>query len=280
VAAKYSRLTGKAGSCKGKKIQLKQDSITLGSTRGNLIRLKGDYVSQEHAVIRKRVDARWMIENKSEYGLLVNAERVEARVLVHGDTIQIGSANLLAFEDLQQLNQGIKSPASSTFASLASLKNPKQAGVAALVLVYLVIMAYLLSDRLGGESSRRVALSMETFTRAIDATIDYANSGQVNLDDAFQGLDKSTPNYLFYELATLSVNPSTATVEKEARSEQLRQELENMFLRAYQHQQMGQYRRAIEIINEVYLMIPDPRAPIAQYCLQVLGSLKEEAARG
>ena len=114
MAAKYSRLTGKAGSCKGKKIQLKQDSMTLGSARGNLIRLKGDYVSQEHAVIRKRVDARWMIENKSEYGLLVNAERVEARVLVHGDTIQIGSANLLAFEDLQQLNQGIKSPTSST----------------------------------------------------------------------------------------------------------------------------------------------------------------------
>lgn len=280
MAAKYSRLTGKAGSCKGKKIQLKQDSMTLGSARGNSIRLKGDYVSQEHAVIRKRVDARWMIENKSEYGLLVNAERVEARVLVHGDTIQIGSANLLAFEDLQQLNQAAKSPTSSTFASLASFKNPKQVGIVALVLVYLIIMAYLLSDRLGGESSRRLALSMETFASAIDATIDYANSGQVNLDDAFQGLDKSTPNYLFYELATLSVNPSTLTAEKEARSEQLRQELESMFLRAYQHQQMGQYRRAIEIINEVYLMIPDPRAPITQYCLQVLASLKEEAARG
>jgi pSer/pThr/pTyr-binding forkhead associated (FHA) protein len=277
VAAKYSRLIGKAGTCKGKRIQLKQDAMTLGSARGTAIRLKGDYVSEEHAVIRKRVDDRWMIENKSEFGLLVNAERVEARVLSHGDTIQVGSANLLEFEDLQQLQQAEKKPASSSVMTSAAFKNPKQLGIFAAILVYLGFMAFLLSDRLGDEDSGGEMLDARTFTAAIDATIDYVNSGQVVLADSEGGLDRSAPNYLFYELVTMSQDLDQSEADRERRADELRQQLQAMFLEAYQYQQMQQYRRATRILNEVYLMIPDPRAPITRYSLMVLPTLQQGA---
>ena len=282
MSAKFSRLIGKAGSSKGKRIQLKKDTMLLGAGRSCSIRLKGDYVSDEHAVIRKRVDEKWIIENKSEYGLLVNAERVEARVLTHGDTIQVGATNLLEFEDVAQLVQQESKAAKSKY-SLNALnpKSPKQLGAFAALVAYLLVMVFLLTDRLGGNGQGLQALDVSMFPRVIEATTQYATSGKVNTEGVTAALGENTPSYLFFYLAVLSASGEAASGEDVERvTDELSERLEALLLDAYQYQQARQYARAIEVLNRIYLLVPDPRAPVTRYTLSAMSAIKSEAKRG
>ncbi len=280
MSAKFSRLVAKAGASKGKRFQLKTDSVLLGSARSCGIRLKGDYVADEHATLRKRVDGKWIVESQSEYGILVNAESVEARVLSHGDTIQIGATNLLQFEDLAQLNHASESAGAGgqSWKSL-SPKSPKQVAIFVGLLVYLSVMAVLLSDQLGGGAAGARKLDAKVFRGAIEATLSYARSGTVLIEDAERSLAPGQPGYLFYRLASVA-NTDTDDAESAELSEALKAQLEGKLLDAYQFQESGQYARAIDRLNQVYLMVPDPRAPITRYTLSMMSAIKSEANRG
>ncbi len=280
MAAKYSQLVGKAGSQKGKRLQLKKDTMTLGLARSSAIRLKGDYVSDEHAIIRKRVDEKWIVENKSEFGLLVNAERVEARVLSHGDTIQIGAANLLEFEDIAQLNAGLEKKSNKESGwSTALLNSPKQWAIFMGLVVYLGAIAYFLVGRMGEESSGPVLLNSDVYRSAIQATVDYAQSGNVDISEVERGLTENSPSYQFYQIAILSSAQGVQNSQLGTLTKAFESELKALLLSAYQYQQAGQYARAIEVLNRVYLMVPDPRAPIARYSLRMMSEIKSEANR-
>ncbi len=89
-------------------VPLKQDEYVLGRKAGSRIRLVERNVSREHARLRKNTDPSgnepdtFTIEDlKSNNGTHVNGARLkEARVLAHGDLIQIGDYRIVLQDDM------------------------------------------------------------------------------------------------------------------------------------------------------------------------------------
>ena len=135
--SKFPVLTAIVGPSKGKRFVLKKESYLCGLDRKCPIRLKGDFVSDEHFSVRIRDDGNWVIENKSEYGTLVNAARVETRILSDGDNIQVGTANVLVFTAAQSDVPNLKAEGSGS-----SALSGKKIAIGIGILAYVAAMIY------------------------------------------------------------------------------------------------------------------------------------------
>jgi len=84
------------GSCNGKLFELAGERVTIGRAPTNRIVLAGDpTVSTVHADIRRDRAGRYRISDcRSTNGVFVNGSRVSARMLHHGDEIQLGDNRL------------------------------------------------------------------------------------------------------------------------------------------------------------------------------------------
>ncbi len=69
-----------------------KNRLTIGRTKDNDIQLKAAYISRHHAVIETNDEQTCIFDSGSKNGIQVNAERVDKRVLVHGDIVLIGNA--------------------------------------------------------------------------------------------------------------------------------------------------------------------------------------------
>ena len=87
-------ITGLAGPLKGKRLKVKKTTISIGSNRKCDVTLKGEYVSDLHAVVKKREDGVWVVQNNSVNGTLINGERADLKVLAEGDRIQVGADSM------------------------------------------------------------------------------------------------------------------------------------------------------------------------------------------
>jgi len=73
-------------------------SLTIGRAPENSIVLDDRLVSREHARITSSDKGPIITDRKSANGVTVNGRRIEAQILKHGDTIQIGKFLLFVFE--------------------------------------------------------------------------------------------------------------------------------------------------------------------------------------
>ena len=73
--------------------------MTIGRGHGSDIRIASHYVSRVHAKIRTNGVATIIEDAGSKNGILVNSERVERRVLHHGDVVGLGGDLNLRFVD-------------------------------------------------------------------------------------------------------------------------------------------------------------------------------------
>lgn len=62
----------------------------IGRSAASEIRFEDPTVSRRHALLVRRPDGLKIVDDRSLNGVSVNGERVEIRVLSHGDTIQVG----------------------------------------------------------------------------------------------------------------------------------------------------------------------------------------------
>lgn len=69
-----------------------KDRLTIGRTKDNDIQLKAAYISRHHAVIETDGDETRIVDSGSKNGVQVNAERIDNKVLAHGDVVLIGNA--------------------------------------------------------------------------------------------------------------------------------------------------------------------------------------------
>ncbi|NOY81095.1 MAG: FHA domain-containing protein [Kiritimatiellaeota bacterium] len=73
--------------------------LVIGSAAACGIVLDGEYVSHKHCVLRK-VPEGWLLEDQgSTNGVFVNGKKVERRILLDGDVIQIGRFTLTFFRE-------------------------------------------------------------------------------------------------------------------------------------------------------------------------------------
>ena len=78
------------GKDKGKKFELDQSMINIGRNAESHVTLSSDAISRNHASLSLHKN-HWLIrDNQSKNGVLVNGDRVDEKILVSGDLIQIG----------------------------------------------------------------------------------------------------------------------------------------------------------------------------------------------
>jgi two-component system NtrC family sensor kinase len=99
------------GRDKGKRYDLRGDSLTLGRDHTNAVQVSDNEISRRHAEIRKDEQGYSVADLGSSNGTFVNAEQITQRRLTNGDRVQLGRT-LLLFTDAderteQPLEQGV-----------------------------------------------------------------------------------------------------------------------------------------------------------------------------
>jgi pSer/pThr/pTyr-binding forkhead associated (FHA) protein len=264
--SKYPLLTAIVGPSKGKRFTLKKDTYACGVDRKCAIRLKGEFVSDEHFIIRIRDDGNWIAENKSEYGTLVNAQRVETRILSDGDKIQIGTGNILVFSSAESTATEV--PVDDGGSGLSG----KKIGIGVAILVYVAAMIYGAMVLTGDDSTgTRTAIGIARIESTVASTLEFMQGKTLKTNTEVKGarlVDKAAPSYRYFkilDLQTRGVNPA----ELESEYQALGKELNTKMYAVYQLMSAGRNRAALKILDEVYATVPDVRAPITVLSLSL-----------
>ena len=86
------------GRDKGKRFDLRGESLTLGRDGTNRIQLNDSEISRRHAELRRTADGLVLSDLASSNGTFVNTDKIDQRLLVNGDRVQIGRT-LMLFTD-------------------------------------------------------------------------------------------------------------------------------------------------------------------------------------
>jgi signal transduction histidine kinase len=86
------------GRDKGKRYLLRSLPLTLGRDATNRIQLEDNEVSRRHAEIRRDDEGYLIADLASSNGSFVNGEKIDERLLINGDRVQLGRS-LLIFTD-------------------------------------------------------------------------------------------------------------------------------------------------------------------------------------
>jgi pSer/pThr/pTyr-binding forkhead associated (FHA) protein len=79
----------------GKRHELDKRRVVIGRSRDSDIRLADPNVSRRHAEVRQEGAAHWVIDLDSTNGTEVNGRRLKRAKLRPGDTITVGSTELV-----------------------------------------------------------------------------------------------------------------------------------------------------------------------------------------
>ena len=74
-------------------LPLDKPSFTIGRRSETDLRLAGGDISRIHAEILVEEGARVLFDRQSRFGTFVNDERIERRLLMHGDRIRFGNSS-------------------------------------------------------------------------------------------------------------------------------------------------------------------------------------------
>jgi len=118
------------GRDKGKRYDLRGDSLTLGRDHNNAVQVSDNEISRRHAEIRKDDQGYLLADLGSSNGTFVNAEQVTERRLANGDRVQLGRT-LLLFTDAderteQPLEQGVDIVATAAIEGSRIVKSVSQ----------------------------------------------------------------------------------------------------------------------------------------------------------
>jgi signal transduction histidine kinase/pSer/pThr/pTyr-binding forkhead associated (FHA) protein len=83
------------GRDKGKRFDLRGESLTLGRDGTNRIQLNDSEISRRHAEVRRTPEGLVLADLGSSNGTFVNTEKIDQRLLANGDRVQIGRTLLL-----------------------------------------------------------------------------------------------------------------------------------------------------------------------------------------
>ena len=111
-------LTVREGYCKGKLFELSKPEISIGRAGTNVICLKDDRISRNHALIKKEQDGYTISDLQSSNGTYVNGRPVSSPVMIKpGDAIVLGNITLSFSVSGQKTPAG--KPGSGTVISLS-----------------------------------------------------------------------------------------------------------------------------------------------------------------
>ncbi len=86
-----------SGRSVGRMYKLDENKTTLGRSPDSGVLIEDEGVSRNHAMVERRNDEYFLIDNQSTNGVFVNGDRINMHRLEDGDKLQIGSNTILKF---------------------------------------------------------------------------------------------------------------------------------------------------------------------------------------
>ena len=268
-------IAGLSGPYKGKRIKVKKTTISVGTNRKCDITIKGEYVSDLHAIIKKREDNVWIVQNNSVNGTLVNGERADLKVLVEGDRIQVGSESLfeVSFDAAKK-----KAPKAEGEQGDSGSKRPLIiAGVGVYLLLMVGVVLFLMSK---DDAAVPSAINHADMAPLIENTTAFLMSpGPVMSpgDRRLAARQFGAMSTDYYKLQSLVAEKGSAA-EIERMSQEIISGIEKALFRAWQFEQRLQYELALAELEKVFSFVPDVRSPSAEYALQKISEIKARSS--
>ncbi len=100
------KLLALAGPLRGRIFEFEAGGVSIGREAGAVIVIDHKSVSRRHCVFRRNGSSYEVRDENSRNGTFVNGERVEERVLIHGDRIMVGNSSFIFLsseEDISSL---------------------------------------------------------------------------------------------------------------------------------------------------------------------------------
>lgn len=273
-----------AGKSKGKKVILKKNEYTIGSARKSNIRLRGEFVSPEHAVLKLRDENQWVLQNRSSNQTLVNNQVIDTKPLVVGDSIQVGASNLLKFDlvPVKSKKEKNASDGQSQFTNVVTSYLKKPAVIVGLTfyLILLLLVFSLLSnsskDRISSDWSRA---SIDT---VIESSSNYllerSNFVAPPSDDGVLVESKLSADQISSAAKKLSGYDAIIWLHQNTFDQQdsplpqmvdeLMQELQEKLTQIWHLEQQGRWAEVVTDYEEALTMVPDINLPITQKIIE------------
>lgn len=268
-------IAGLAGPYKGKRIKVKKTTLSVGTNRKCDITLKGEYVSDLHAVIKKREDNVWIVQNNSVNGTLVNGERADLKVLAEGDRIQVGSESLfeVSFDAAKK-----KAPKVAGEEGESGSKRPLIfAGVGVYLLLMVGVVLFLMNRDEAAEPAMISHGDMAPLVEQTSAFLMSPGLGMPTVNRRHVANSSGTLGADYYTLQSLVAEKGSET-EIERLILQITSGIEKALFRAWQFEQRLQYELALAELEKVFLLVPDVRSPSAEYALQKISEIKARSS--
>ncbi len=108
-----------------REIGISKESFSIGRTPDNDLEVKDALISRRHSSIQKKGDRFVIYDHGSSNGTYVNREKIEMKVLDHGDVIRVGDTEITYVDD--------KAPAKHGTGAMPQVRAGRQTGVADVV---------------------------------------------------------------------------------------------------------------------------------------------------
>ena len=269
------------GPSKGKQYQLKNFPQTIGSHRKSDIVIKGNFVSDTHAIIEVRDDGLYVISNKSVNGTWINQEKIDSKVLTSGDYIQIGEESLFSFQIPEKTKTNKKetkiSPSSKGTSNLFS--RPSILLGLGLYLSIMIGAAFFFMNV--KKTDDAITLNAEKVNYIINSTQDFLKSGQLDTTPLNTVTDLSPLNdsqfesdYLYFSLL-YKIRKKNNTREIEKIISVILNKISFHLFQAWHFEQQKKWAEASREYYKIEAIVPDMRCPSTQFAAQRLLNLNQ-----
>jgi pSer/pThr/pTyr-binding forkhead associated (FHA) protein len=232
-------LVGLAGPLKGRRLLLDAAvANTVGRADGCTVRVQGELVSEQHAVIQRNASRQWSITNRSPYGTLVNGQATTETLLAPSSSIQVGQASLFRFEvttveerEESALVRGIR-------------KRPLLVVAGGVYLLLMIAVAVILSSW-GGLAAQQTVVSLEQIKLSLEGTDRYL------------------------------MGPKGQLAHSAERPDETLEAVRELMVDAWALERQERWREAMENYADVINLVPDLDAPVARLANRRMTVIRE-----
>jgi len=276
------RINVRQGPAKGKRFTLKNEVCRIGSDAACDITIDGPYVSPEHAIISRREDGLWRLQNKSVNRTLVNQQAVDSRQLESGDLIQVGAETLLEFEILKkkEKEKSKRTKREKSGAGAAGLLKRPGLVLGFAFYIFVLIAGGFYLQSVTGESTG-TSLSAREAKRALTLTRTFLNSATfsqaaptIAASSAATGQSEDASGY--YRLAfLLNENSAANSLAAEQLIDKMLEEGRAHLALAWHYEEQQRWQSAIAVYREIMAMMPDIRVPLVKLAVRRISELEK-----
>jgi pSer/pThr/pTyr-binding forkhead associated (FHA) protein len=237
-----------------------EDTLHIGSTPENNIRLRDPKVSRVHCEIKKTPQGYRIVDLESKIGTKVNGEFINQHNLRHGDRIQIASA-LLQFNAGAAAARARLEPRESMRMERARTRKGMHPAAVVAICVAVVLIAVFIVMKAGGSLKQYEGLLVLDKVAALYNSTDREDLEKAKkLLEEYEALpagEKTSLSEQRYRKYLEEVDTQIKALNAQVELDQIEHEYFRLSNEAYHLAKVGNYSGAIALLDEFVEKYPD-----------------------